>query len=93
MFFHDALLSTDDSLTDGTVFKIAEKVDLNVDQLKKDINDPAVQKQLRDNFQLAQSLQLVSTPTFVIGTKASTNFRFSYQAQPLNKISKVQLAR
>lgn len=74
--FHDTLLSTDDLLTNDAVFELAEKVGLNVDQLKKDINNPAIQKQLRDNFQLAQSIQLVGTPTFVIGNKALTNFCF-----------------
>lgn len=77
VFHNAALLSTNDSLTNNSVFKIAKKIGLNVDQLKKNMNDPVIQKQLHDdNFQLAQSLQLVVTPTFFISSKASTNFRF-----------------
>lgn len=86
-FFHDVLLNTNDSLTNDSVFEIAKNIGLNIDQVKKDMNDPAIQKQLRDNFQLARSIQPVSTPMLVIGNKASTNFRFTPPGQHLNKIS------
>ncbi len=73
---HDALLSTDNPLTQAKVFQAAKSVGLNVEQLKKDMNSPAIQQQLRDNFKLAQALHLIGTPTFVIGNKALTQFRF-----------------
>lgn len=74
--FHDALLSVDKPLTNKIVFQTAEKVDLNVDQLKKDMEDHSIQEQLKDNFQLAQALQLVGTPTFVVGNKSLDQFHF-----------------
>nr|BAA20508.1 27kDa outer membrane protein [Coxiella burnetii] len=74
--FHDALLSVDGQLSEQITLQTAEKVGLNVAQLKKDMDNPAIQKQLRDNFQLAQSLQLAGTPTLVIGNKALTKFGF-----------------
>ena len=39
--------------------------------------DPSIQQQIKDNFQLAQALQLVGTlQTFVIGNKALSKFYF-----------------
>lgn len=85
MFF-DVLLNTDDSLTNDSVFKITKNIGLNIDQVKKDMNDPAIQKQLRDNFQLARSMQPVSTPIWLLVEKHRLIFDL-HQAQFLNKIS------
>lgn len=74
--FHNALLAADNPINKDKVFSVAKSVGLNVDQLKTDMNNPAIQDQLRNNFKLAQALHLVGTPTFVIGNKALTNFRF-----------------
>ena len=74
--FHDALLDTTNPLTNDKVFAIAQKEGLNIDQLKKTMDSPDITQQLRANFQLAQSLKLIGTPTFVIGNKALTNFEF-----------------
>lgn len=74
--FHDALLSADNPLTNDKVIQVAKKVGLNVKELKKDMNSSEIAKQLRDNFQLAQSLRLIGTPTFVIGNKSLTSFKF-----------------
>lgn len=74
--FHDALLAAENPLTKDKVLKVAQKVGLNLLRLKKEMNTPAIQQQLRDNFKLAQTLRLVGTPTFVIGNKTLTDFRF-----------------
>nr|WP_304986192.1 DsbA family protein [Coxiella-like endosymbiont] len=75
--FHDTFLSVDKPLTNKIeiVFQ-TEKTDLNVDQLKKDMEDHSIQQQLKDKFQLAQALQLVGTPTFVVGNKLLDQFHF-----------------
>ncbi|WP_267257218.1 DsbA family protein [Coxiella endosymbiont of Ornithodoros maritimus] len=74
--FHNALLSVDGQLSEQITLKTAEKLGLNLAQLKKEMDNPATQKQLRDNFQLAQSLELAGTPTFVIGNKTLAKFGF-----------------
>lgn len=74
--FHDALLGADNPLTQQKVFQVAKKVGLNVTQLKKDMKNPTIAQQLRANFKLAQALHLIGTPTFVIGNKSLTAFKF-----------------
>lgn len=63
---HNALLTADNPLSKDKVLEIAKSVGLDTTKLAQDMDAPAVQKQIEDNFQLAQALNLVGTPTFVI---------------------------
>lgn len=63
---HDALLTAENPLTKDKVMQIAKSVGLDTAKLTKDMAAPDIQKQLDDNFQLAQELNLMGTPTFVI---------------------------
>lgn len=73
--FHYALLKLAEPLTNRIIFQIAKKVGLNLKQLKQDMKDPSVQKQLKDNFQLSESLQVLGTPTFFLSNKSLNQFR------------------
>jgi protein-disulfide isomerase len=64
--FHNALMQAPDPLTNDVVMQVAQSAGLNVDQLKKDMNSDAIKQELKDNVQLAQKLQLMGTPAFVI---------------------------
>jgi protein-disulfide isomerase len=66
--FHMALLGYKGHLTDDTVFTIAGKVGLDVNQLHKDMNDPEIGKIIDRNIDLAQALQVTGTPALVVGT-------------------------
>ena len=74
--FHNALFASSTPLNSQTIFKIAKKVGLDITKLKQEMNMPWVEKQLRDNFQLAQALKLMGTPAFIISNKAHTEIRF-----------------
>lgn len=65
---HKALiqLSVDQKLSQDSIIEAAKKLGLNVDKLKQDMNGPAVAQQLKDNYKLAQNLQLMGTPAFFI---------------------------
>ncbi len=68
--FNDALLEATNPLTKQKVLDIAKKVSLNVKQLQKDMQDSKISAELKENKELAQQLQLMGTPAFVV---ASTN--------------------
>ena len=74
--FHNALFATTEPLTKTSVINIAQKSGINISELKKDMLHPDIEKQIRGNFQLAQSLKIIGTPTFVITNKAQTKFRY-----------------
>jgi len=74
--FHTALLTTNKPITQESVMAIAKASKLNIAKLKKDMELPAIQQQLRDNFTLAQHLKIMGTPTFVISNKEQTKFAY-----------------
>lgn len=77
---HNALLIAPNPLDQEKIMKIAKDiakdVGLDTNRLATDMKDATIQKQIDDNLQLAQALNLVGTPTFVIskwqvGSKAN----------------------
>jgi protein-disulfide isomerase len=64
--------------------KLAETLQLNIQQLQKDMQDPAIENEIQNNIQLAESLRITGTPAFVIshtpkrlekGTYSAVNFK------------------
>ncbi|MCX7126078.1 MAG: DsbA family protein [Gammaproteobacteria bacterium] len=92
--FHDALFASQGPLTEASIMAIAQTTGLNVVTLKKDMNSPEVSKEIRANFQLAQELKVMGTPTFVISNAAHTKFAYIPGATTLEdlqaKIKSVQ---
>ncbi len=74
--FHQALMKTQNPLSNAKVLAAAKKVGLNMAQLKKDMNSAEIDKVIKDDFKLAQKLQLVGTPAFIVGNQAGTQFKF-----------------
>jgi len=70
--FHQALLGFRGQLETSAVFEIAKSVGLDVDRLRKDMDAPEVADQIIANFNLARSLNITSTPTFIVGTHMLT---------------------
>lgn len=65
--FHDAMMGFRGQLDDAAIFRIARDAGLDVDRLRRDMDDPAIGAQLQRNAAVAQALQIGGTPAFVIG--------------------------
>jgi protein-disulfide isomerase len=65
--FHNKLLSNDGVVTEARVFEIAASVGLDVERLKRDMNDPSIQQRIDRNHKMAETLRIDGTPSFVIG--------------------------
>ena len=65
--FHRTMMALKGQIDDEAVFKVAGSVGLDLDRLKRDMDDPQIDKVLKDNFQLAEALDIRGTPGFVIG--------------------------
>ena len=65
--FHDALMEHRGGLGESVVMEVAATVGLNVDKLKADMKSPDVERTLRANYSLAQTLGINGTPAFIIG--------------------------
>lgn len=52
------------------VFGLAQKANLDLEKLKKDMESPAVEEEILRTRQLAEKLQLQGTPAYIIGEQA-----------------------
>jgi protein-disulfide isomerase len=69
MDFHFALLAQEGSITDQMVFDEAAKAGMDVNKLKADMADPAIEKSLQSSIALAHKVGVDGTPTFVLNGK------------------------
>ena len=77
MAFSHALLAASQTLTKDSILKIAKDNGLDVEQLKKDMENDNIKNQLKANIKLAQDLKLFGTPAFFLqvqGKDAITYF-------------------
>ncbi|NJO24110.1 MAG: DsbA family protein [Sphingomonadales bacterium] len=64
---HKALMETKGTVGEKTVLDAAGRLGLDVERLKADMADPAIQAHIDRNLALARALQINGTPAFVIG--------------------------
>lgn len=76
--FHDALLDNNGPLTEAIVNEQAEKVGVSQKQLQKAMKAPAVEKELADNFTLAQKIGINGTPGFVLANSDMSLNEFAF---------------
>lgn len=65
--FHTALMTAEVGLSEETILALADSVGLDTDRLQADMDDPAIDAELANNFRLADALAIEGTPGFVIG--------------------------
>ncbi|CAA7625620.1 Protein-disulfide isomerase [Candidatus Terasakiella magnetica] len=66
---HRGMMKYRGRLNEEAIFRIARDAGFNVDQLKKDIDGADITRQLKKNAELAHSLEIGATPTFIIGDR------------------------
>jgi len=64
---HDALLRLREEPTEPVLRREAERAGLDWTRLKRDMEDPAIQRRIDANLRLAQALRIEGTPALVIG--------------------------
>jgi protein-disulfide isomerase len=67
--FHNALMQASEQVTEESVIEIAGTVGLDPEQLRADMQDPAIDAAIARNLQLANALGITGTPSFVIGDR------------------------
>jgi protein-disulfide isomerase len=65
--FHRAMMALKGQIDDAAIFAVAASVGLDIPHLKRDMQDPAIGRQIDDNYALADALGIDGTPGFVIG--------------------------
>ena len=67
--FHSNLMKFQGNLTEEDIFNIAKSSGLKIKQLKLDMDDPEIVTIINDTRDLAKSLGIRGTPTFLINGK------------------------
>ncbi|WP_394890386.1 DsbA family protein [Mesorhizobium sp. AaZ16] len=65
--FHHALMAAPGPLSEFSILTIARHMGLDVEQLKRDMKDPAIEDALARNRALATELHITGTPALVLG--------------------------
>lgn len=74
--YSHALLTSKKPLTQEVVLEIATQKGLDVEKLKKDMNDKSINDLLKSNIKLAQDLKLFGTPAFFVGKTENGNINY-----------------
>jgi protein-disulfide isomerase len=70
--FHRALYQLRGPIDEGKVLEAAATVGLDIDRMKADLQDAAIDGALEKTGKLAQALQITGTPGFVVGDQLTT---------------------
>jgi protein-disulfide isomerase len=65
--FHDGLMKATGRLAEDAVVQIAREAGVDVDRMRADMEDPAINKSIDGNIELARAIGVTGTPTFIIG--------------------------
>jgi protein-disulfide isomerase len=83
--FHSALFSVTPPLTQENILEAAKNAGLDVEKLKKDMNDKGISDQLKTTMKLAQDLKLFGTPAFFIGQSTGQKTGITYVPGEMNQ--------
>lgn len=64
--FHSALMKNPGTKNEGVLEMLAEKAGLDVEQLKKDLEDPEIVPHLDENKRMAAEIGVRGTPAFIV---------------------------
>jgi protein-disulfide isomerase len=65
--FHRAMMNTPGHIDEATIYKVAAAAGLDVDKVKQDMQSTDIEKELKANLDLGNSLDLSGTPSFIVG--------------------------
>jgi protein-disulfide isomerase len=67
--YHKAMMAASGRVTEDTALMIADAVGIDIERLKQDMEDPAIQEAIERNRDLARALGVTGTPAFVVNDR------------------------
>ena len=65
--YHFALMTQPGDMSDPHLMQVAREIGLDLERLRQDMEDPEIDKLIRRNHRLAETLGISGTPAFVFG--------------------------
>lgn len=81
--FHDALMNASGIVNPDKVIEVARDVGISIRRLRRDMLDPEIQAAIDRNLDLARSMRITGTPSFVVGDRV---FRGAADGQTLQAL-------
>lgn len=91
--FHNAMMAHRGQIDEARVFRIAGNVGLDVNQLKQDMDAPAIADQLIENFNLARKLKISVVPGYIVGNTVLSGISSETQTSKIDFGKEVAAAR
>jgi protein-disulfide isomerase len=67
--FHKAVITHEGSIDEEVLAKLAKEAGVDVDKLKKDLEDPSIDAELKSHLEVTKSLGIQGTPGFLVNEK------------------------
>ena len=65
----DAMMTYGGPINDAAIDRLAKSADVDIDAIRADLENPEIDRRISETMNLARSLQVSGTPTFIIGSK------------------------
>lgn len=91
--YHHAMLAHKGRLTEADIFRIAGEVGCDVERLKNDMKDPAVDKYIFDTMNLARSLRIAVVPGFIVNGKVLSGVLSKTETSKIDFTAEIAAAR
>ena len=67
--FHLAIMGLRGAPSENAIFRIASRLGLDLERLRRDMQSPAIETQIQTNLQLARQVGVRGTPAFIVGNQ------------------------
>lgn len=91
--YHHAMLAHKGRLTEADIYRIAGEVGCDLDRLKTDMIDPAVDKYIFDTMNLARSLRIAVVPGFIVNGKVLSGVLSKTETSKIDFPAEIAAAR
>lgn len=65
--FHMAIMELRGAPSENAIFRVASRLGMDMERLRRDIQSPSIETQIQTNLQLARDVGVRGTPAYVIG--------------------------
>lgn len=91
--YHHAMLAHKGRLTEADIFRIAGEVGCDVERLRADMKDPAIEKYIFDTMNLARSLRIAVVPGFIVNGKVLSGVLSKTETSKIDFPAEIAAAR
>jgi protein-disulfide isomerase len=65
--FHLAIMGLRGAPSENALFRVASRLGMDLDRLRRDMQSPSIETQIQTNLQLARQVGVRGTPAFIVG--------------------------